>query len=93
MDDPAIYDMISRADTIGVFQVESRAQMQMLPKMKPVCFEDLMIEVAIVRPGPTQGKMVHPYLNRRQGLEEVEYLHPALEPVLEETLGVVLYQE
>jgi error-prone DNA polymerase len=67
--------------------------MQMLPKMKPVCFEDLMIEVAIVRPGPTQGKMVHPYLNRRQGLEEVEYLHPALEPVLEETLGVVLYQE
>ena len=93
MDDPAVYDMISRADTIGVFQVESRAQMQMLPKMKPVCFEDLMIEVAIVRPGPTQGKMVHPYLNRRQGLEEVEYLHPALEPVLEETLGVVLYQE
>ncbi len=93
LDDPAVYQMISRADTIGVFQVESRAQMQMLPKMKPVCFEDLMIEVAIVRPGPTQGKMVHPYLNRRQGLEPVEYLHPALEPVLEETLGVVLYQE
>ena len=93
LDDPAVYEMISRADTIGVFQVESRAQMQMLPKMKPVCFEDLMIEVAIVRPGPTQGKMVHPYLNRRQGLEPVEYLHPALEPVLEETLGVVLYQE
>jgi error-prone DNA polymerase len=93
LDDPAVYQMISRADTIGVFQVESRAQMQMLPKMKPVCFEDLMIEVAIVRPGPTQGKMVHPYLDRRQGLEPVEYLHPALEPVLEETLGVVLYQE
>ena len=93
LDDPAVYEMISKADTIGVFQVESRAQMQMLPKMKPGCFEDLMIEVAIVRPGPTQGKMVHPYLNRRQGLEPVEYLHPALEPVLEETLGVVLYQE
>jgi error-prone DNA polymerase len=93
LDDPAVYQMISKADTIGVFQVESRAQMQMLPKMKPVCFEDLMIEVAIVRPGPTQGKMVHPYLDRRQGLEPVEYLHPALEPVLEETLGVVLYQE
>ncbi|MCH7610969.1 MAG: error-prone DNA polymerase [Chloroflexi bacterium] len=93
LDDPAVYRMISEADTIGVFQVESRAQMQMLPKMKPVCFEDLMIEVAIVRPGPTQGKMVHPYLNRRQGLEPVEYLHPALESVLEETLGVVLYQE
>ncbi|MFQ5942334.1 MAG: DNA polymerase III subunit alpha [Anaerolineales bacterium] len=93
LDDPAVYQMISEADTIGVFQVESRAQMQMLPKMKPVCFEDLMIEVAIVRPGPTQGKMVHPYLNRRQGLEPVEYLHPALEPVLEETLGVVLFQE
>ncbi|GMR11557.1 MAG: error-prone DNA polymerase [Anaerolineae bacterium] len=93
LDDPAVYRMISEADTIGVFQVESRAQMQMLPKMKPACFEDLMIEVAIVRPGPTQGKMVHPYLNRRQGLEPVEYLHPALEPVLEETLGVVLYQE
>ncbi|MFV1859895.1 MAG: DNA polymerase III subunit alpha [Anaerolineales bacterium] len=93
LDDPAVYQMISEADTIGVFQVESRAQMQMLPKMKPACFEDLMIEVAIVRPGPTQGKMVHPYLNRRQGLEAVEYLHPALEPVLEETLGVVLYQE
>ena len=93
LDDPAVYQMISEADTIGVFQVESRAQMQMLPKMKPVCFEDLMIEVAIVRPGPTQGKMVHPYLNRRQGLEPVTYLHPALEPVLEETLGVVLYQE
>ncbi len=91
--DPAIYRMISEPDTIGLFQVESRAQMQMLPKMAPRCFEDIVIEVAIVRPGPIQGKMIHPYLQRRQGLEPVTYVHPALEPVLKETLGVILFQE
>ncbi|MFQ5945988.1 MAG: DNA polymerase III subunit alpha [Anaerolineae bacterium] len=91
--DPAIYRMISEPDTIGLFQVESRAQMQMLPKMAPACFEDIVIEVAIVRPGPIQGKMIHPYLQRRQGLEPVTYVHPALEPVLKETLGVILFQE
>jgi error-prone DNA polymerase len=93
LDDPAVYDLMTTADTIGLFQVESRAQMQMLPKMKPTNFEDVMIEVAIVRPGPIQGKMIHPYLQRRQGLEEVRYVHPALAPVLDETLGVILFQE
>ena len=93
MDDPAVYDMLQRADTIGTFQVESRAQAQMLPRLKPACFEDIVIEVALVRPGPIQGNMVHPYLRRRQGLEEVAYAHPALEPVLSETLGVILFQE
>jgi error-prone DNA polymerase len=93
MDDPAVYDILQRADTIGSFQVESRAQAQMLPRLKPVCFEDIVVEVALVRPGPIQGNMVHPYLRRRQGLEEVTYAHPALEPVLAETLGVILFQE
>ena len=93
LDDPAVYDMLQRADTVGCFQVESRAQAQMLPKMQPVCFEDLVIEVALVRPGPIQGDMVHPYLRRRQGLEPVRYAHPALEPVLAETLGVMVFQE
>ncbi|MCL0084480.1 PHP domain-containing protein [Dehalococcoidia bacterium] len=82
INDPQVYDMICRADTIGVFQVESRAQMQMLPKSKPRCLEDLIIEVAIVRPGPLQGNMVHPYLRRRQGLEKVTYLHPRLQLLL-----------
>ncbi|MCL0038815.1 PHP domain-containing protein [Dehalococcoidia bacterium] len=82
VNDPQVYDMICRADTIGVFQVESRAQMQMLPKSKPRCLEDLIIEVAIVRPGPLQGNMVHPYLRRRQGLEKVTYLHPRLQLLL-----------
>ena len=93
LDDHEVYDMICRADTIGVFQVESRAQMQTLPKSKPRCLDDLVTEVAIVRPGPLQGNMVHPYLRRRQGLERVTYLHPRLKPILEETLGVILFQE
>ena len=93
MDDPAVYAMLQRADTVGTFQVESRAQAQMLPRLKPTCFEDIVVEVALVRPGPIQGHMVHPYLRRRQGLEEVTYAHPAMEPALAETLGVILFQE
>jgi len=92
-EDPAVYRMLSRADSIGVFQVESRAQMSMLPRLKPSCFYDLVIEVAIVRPGPIQGDMVHPYLRRRQGLEAVSYPSPELEAVLNKTLGVPLFQE
>jgi error-prone DNA polymerase len=92
-DDTATYDMIARADTIGVFQIESRAQMSMLPRLKPRCFYDLVIEVAIVRPGPIQGDMVHPYLRRRQGLEAVEFERPELKAILEKTLGVPLFQE
>src|SRR5690606_40768107 len=87
------YEMISRADTIGVFQIESRAQMSMLPRLRPEKFYDLVIEVAIVRPGPIQGDMVHPYLRRRHGDEEVSYPSPALEKVLKRTLGVPLFQE
>jgi error-prone DNA polymerase len=93
LDDPTIYHMLHRADTIGCFQVESRAQAQMLPRLKPETFEDIIIEVALVRPGPIQGNMVHPYLRRRQGLEPVSYAHPALEPALAETLGVIIFQE
>jgi error-prone DNA polymerase len=93
LDDPEIYAMLQSADTIGTFQVESRAQQQMLPRLKPVCFADIVIEVAIVRPGPIQGGAVHPYLRRRAGAENVSYLHPCLEPVLQETLGVLLFQE
>jgi error-prone DNA polymerase len=92
-EDPATYDMISRGDTVGVFQIESRAQMAMLPRLRPRTFYDLVIEVAIVRPGPIQGDMVHPYLRRRQGLEAVEYPHPALRRVLEKTNGVPIFQE
>jgi len=92
-DDPAIYEMMCEPDTIGLFQVESRAQIQMLPKMQPREFADIVVEVAIVRPGPMQGKMIHPYLQRRQGLEKVSYPHPKLEPVLKETLGVIIFQE
>ncbi len=92
-DDTATYDMICRADTIGVFQIESRAQMSMLPRMKPRRLYDLVIEVAIVRPGPIQGDMVHPYLRRREGLEKPEYQKPELESVLGKTLGVPLFQE
>ncbi len=92
-EDPAVYAMLSRADSIGVFQVESRAQMTMLPRLKPKCFYDLVIEVAIVRPGPIQGDMVHPYLRRRSGLEPVEYPSEALKGVLGKTLGVPLFQE
>jgi error-prone DNA polymerase len=92
-DDPAVYDMICRADTIGVFQIESRAQQSMLPRLKPRCFYDLVIEVAIVRPGPIQGDMVHPYLRRRNGEEPVEYPSKELESILKRTLGVPLFQE
>ncbi len=92
-DDPEVYAMLQRADTVGVFQVESRAQMATLPRMKPRCFYDLVIEVAIIRPGPIVGGMVHPYLNRRAGREPVTYLVPALEPILNRTLGVPLFQE
>lgn len=92
-EDKATYAMISRADTIGVFQIESRAQMAMLPRLKPRTFYDLVIEVAIVRPGPIQGDMVHPYLRRRNGEEPVEYPSEELEPVFRRTLGVPLFQE
>ncbi|MDM7999022.1 MAG: error-prone DNA polymerase [Dehalococcoidia bacterium] len=93
LNDPRVYDMLCRGDTLGVFQVESRAQQATLPRSRPQCFEDLVAEVAIIRPGPIQGNAVHPYLNRRQGKEKVSYLHPSLEPVLKETLGVIIYQE
>lgn len=92
-DDPVVYNMISHADTIGVFQIESRAQMSMLPRLRPKCFYDLVIEVAIVRPGPIQGDMVHPYLRRRNGEEPVEYPSQELKDILERTLGVPLFQE
>ena len=92
-DDAATYDMISAADTVGVFQIESRAQMSMLPRLRPRCFYDLVIQVAIVRPGPIQGDMVHPYLRRRQGLEPVVHPSEALREVFERTLGVPLFQE
>jgi len=92
-EDPETYVMISRADTIGVFQIESRAQMAMLPRLRPDCFYDLVIEVAIVRPGPIQGDMVHPYLRRRRGQEPVAYPSAALRQVLERTLGVPIFQE
>jgi error-prone DNA polymerase len=92
-DDPATYAMITKADTIGVFQIESRAQMSMLPRMKPRCFYDIVMQVAIIRPGPIQGQMVHPFLRRRAGLEPVTYPHPKLKPVLERTMGVPLFQE
>src|SRR5690606_3493970 len=88
-----VYDMISRADTIGVFQVESRAQMSMLPRLKPKEFYDLVIEVAIVRPGPIQGDMVHAYLRRREGAEPVEYHSEVLKRILHKTMGVPLFQE
>ena len=92
-DDPAIYSALQRADTIGMFQVESRAQMSCLPRLKPKCFYDIVVQVAIIRPGPIVGKMVHPYLNRRLGREPVESLHPLLESTLSRTLGVPLFQE
>jgi error-prone DNA polymerase len=92
-EDPAVYEMISRADTIGVFQIESRAQMSMLPRLQPKCFYDLVIEVALVRPGPIQGDMVHPYLRRRKGKEPVDYPDEKIRAVLEKTLGVPLFQE
>jgi error-prone DNA polymerase len=92
-EDAVTYDMICKADTVGVFQIESRAQMGMLPRLRPRCFYDLVVQVAIVRPGPIQGGMVHPYLKRRQGLEPVIYPKPAIEKVLSRTLGVPIFQE
>ncbi len=91
--DTPTYDMICKADTLGVFQIESRAQMAMLPRLRPRCFYDLVIEVALIRPGPITGGMVHPYLRRRSGLEKVSYPSPAVEKVLERTLGVSIFQE
>jgi error-prone DNA polymerase len=92
-DDPAVFEALQKADTIGMFQVESRAQMSALPRMRPRRFYDIVVQVAIIRPGPIVGKMVHPYLNRRQGREAPDCLHPSLEPVLKRTLGVPLFQE
>jgi len=92
-DDAPTYEMMQQADTIGVFQIESRAQMATLPRMQPRCFYDVVIEVAIIRPGPIQGDMVHPYLARRAGREEITYFDPRLEPILKRTLGVPLFQE
>jgi error-prone DNA polymerase len=92
-DDPATYRMLQKADTLGVFQIESRAQMSMLPRLKPNCFYDLVIEIAIVRPGPIQGDMVHPYLRRKAGLESINYPNPEIEAVLSRTLGVPIFQE
>ena len=92
-DIPEVFAMLQAADTVGVFQVESRAQMQTLPKSRPQNLDDLVVEVAIIRPGPIQGNAVHPYLRRRQGLEPVTYQHPSLEPILKDSMGVILYQE
>jgi len=91
--DPAVYAMLQAADTVGIFQVESRAQMATLPRLKPATFYDLVVEIALIRPGPIVGQMVHPYLNRRAGREPVTYDHPLLEPILRRTLGVPLFQE
>lgn len=91
--EPVVYDMLTRADTIGVFQVESRAQMATLPRMKPRTFYDLAVEVALIRPGPIQGQSVHPYLRRRNGEEPVTHFHPSVEPILAKTLGVPIFQE
>jgi len=93
VDDPETYAMMRRADTVGVFQIESRAQMATLPRLKPRTFYDLVVEIAIIRPGPIVGQMVHPYLNRRAGREPVEYPHESLRPILERTLGVPIFQE
>jgi len=92
-DDGPTYAMLQRADSVGVFQIESRAQMSMLPRLKPACFYDLVMQVAIIRPGPIQGDMIHPFLRRRNGMEPVTYPHPSLKPILERTLGVPLFQE
>ena len=92
-EDPRVYDMICEGDTMGVFQIESRAQMASLPRNLPENFYDLVVQVAIIRPGPIVGQMVHPYLNRRAGREPVTYPHPALEPILKRTLGVPIFQE
>jgi len=93
LDDPAVYDLICEVDTIGLFQGESRAQAQALPRVQPRNFADIVVDVALIRPGPLQGNMVNPYIRRRQGREPVQYAHPLLEPILKETLGVILFQE
>ncbi|WP_409048526.1 error-prone DNA polymerase [Microbacterium sp. HA-8] len=92
-EEPAVYDMLCRADSIGVFQVESRAQMGLLPRLQPRRFYDLVVEIALIRPGPIQGRAVHPFVRRKMGVEKVEYAHPKLEPVLERTLGIPVFQE
>ena len=92
-DDPAVYALLQKADTVGLFQVESRAQMATLPRLKPKCFYDLVVQIGIIRPGPIIGQMVHPYLDRRAGRAPIAYPHPSLEPILERTLGVPLFQE
>ena len=92
-DDPLVYGTLQKADTVGMFQIESRAQMAFLPRLQPKCFYDIVVQVGIIRPGPIVGKMVHPYLKRRQGRESPQCLHPSLEPVLARTLGVPLFQE
>jgi len=92
-DDPAVYDMICRGETIGVFQIESRAQASLIPRFQPRCFADLVVQISLIRPGPIQAGMVHPYLRRRRGEEPVSYLHPLLQAALEETLGVIVFQE
>ncbi|MGB2940490.1 MAG: hypothetical protein WBD38_09375, partial [Candidatus Dormiibacterota bacterium] len=91
--DPEVYRIASEADTVGVFQIESRAQMSTLPRTRPDKFSDLVVEVAIIRPGPIQGNAVNPYIRRRQGREPVTYPHPKLEPILKDSLGVILFQE
>ncbi len=93
LDDPAVYTLLGKPDTVGAFQVESRAQIQMLPEMQPKDFHDLIVQISLIRPGPIQGNMVHPYLRRRRGQEPVSYVHPILEPILKETMGVVVFQE
>ncbi|PTB84343.1 error-prone DNA polymerase, partial [Pseudidiomarina aestuarii] len=92
-EDPKVYKILQKADSIGVFQIESRAQMNMLPRLKPRTFYDLVVQIAIVRPGPIQGDMVHPYLRRRAGIEPVTYPSPAVQQVLERTMGVPIFQE
>ncbi len=92
-DDPQVYSALQQADTVGLFQVESRAQMASLPRLRPKRFYDIVVQVAIIRPGPIVGQMVNPFILRRQGREDVTYPHPSLEPVLKRTLGVPLFQE
>jgi len=93
LDDPLVFETLRKGDSIGMFQVESRAQRNTLPRLRPEKFEDLIVEVALIRPGPLQGNMVHPYLRRRQGQEKVTYLHPSLKPILQDTMGIIVFQE
>ncbi|HAL62564.1 MAG TPA: error-prone DNA polymerase, partial [Chloroflexi bacterium] len=93
LDDPLVFETLKKGDSIGMFQVESRAQRNTLPRLLPEKFEDLIVEVALIRPGPLQGNMVHPYLRRRQGREKITYLHPSLKPILEDTMGIIVFQE